>query len=381
MDKKILYIGGFILPDGNAAAQRVIANAKLFTALGYDVKLVGLSENDFDRPFKYEGLDCINLQYPKGTLNWFRYLLSINSYLKIIKEYNPRFVIAYNHPAIALKKLLDYGRKTNIKILSDCTEWYVGKGNFIHKLIKNIDTKYRMQYVHTELDGIIVISKFLERYYKEKGVNNILLLPPLVDKDNPKWAIAVKQKTQHNGIKLFYAGTGSRKDRLDLIMAGIDNVIKETGKAIELDVYGSSKERLLQNYPEIANIPSFVRLHGRVSHQEVLNALANHDFQIFLRDESISNMAGFPTKFVESVSSGVLVLTNDTSDIKSYIEELGNGFIIDISSKQKLLETLNQALNTEKDELENRKKNINRNRFDYHVYINETKQFLDSVLQ
>ena len=38
---KIIYIGQFIPPDGNAVAQRVRANARLFRALGYDVVLVG----------------------------------------------------------------------------------------------------------------------------------------------------------------------------------------------------------------------------------------------------------------------------------------------------------------------------------------------------
>ena len=40
--KAILYIGGFELPDKNAAAQRVVANGKLFTELGYSVYYIGV---------------------------------------------------------------------------------------------------------------------------------------------------------------------------------------------------------------------------------------------------------------------------------------------------------------------------------------------------
>lgn len=33
----ILYVGGFELPDKNAAAHRVLSNAKIFRELGYNV--------------------------------------------------------------------------------------------------------------------------------------------------------------------------------------------------------------------------------------------------------------------------------------------------------------------------------------------------------
>ncbi len=40
----IIYIGGFELPDKNAAAQRVVSNAKLLREVGYDVVLVGVDK-------------------------------------------------------------------------------------------------------------------------------------------------------------------------------------------------------------------------------------------------------------------------------------------------------------------------------------------------
>ena len=43
--RTILYIGGFVLPDKNAAAQRVIANAKAMRALGYDVQFLSALKN------------------------------------------------------------------------------------------------------------------------------------------------------------------------------------------------------------------------------------------------------------------------------------------------------------------------------------------------
>ena len=42
---KVLYIGGFELPDKNAAAHRVISNAFLLRELGYEVSFIGISED------------------------------------------------------------------------------------------------------------------------------------------------------------------------------------------------------------------------------------------------------------------------------------------------------------------------------------------------
>ena len=62
MNKNVLYVGGFNLPDKNAAAQRVMANGLLFTISGYNVYYIDVKtdevisdnflENEFEG-FKY----------------------------------------------------------------------------------------------------------------------------------------------------------------------------------------------------------------------------------------------------------------------------------------------------------------------------------------
>ncbi len=45
----ILYVGGFELPDKNAAAHRVLSNGKIFRELGYNVVFI-----DVDKSLQYE---------------------------------------------------------------------------------------------------------------------------------------------------------------------------------------------------------------------------------------------------------------------------------------------------------------------------------------
>lgn len=375
---KVLYIGGFELPDGNAAAQRVIANAKILVELGFEVRLVGLSKTSQKEIFEYEGLSCQNYLYPEALDKWLKYLCSIKAYSTLIQEWKPELVIAYNYPAVALWRLLHYCRNNGIKLVADCTEWYQGRGNFFFNLLKNSDTTLRMKVVQPKLDGIIVISKYLYNYYADKN-SHVLLLPPLVDKANPKWEIASQSREEYVNLKLLYAGTTSRKDRLDIIIKALRRIVPQLPFDVELDIIGMEKEKFQKLYPSIGEIPNYVRFHGRLPHQQVLTMLANHDYQIFIREETRPNMAGFPTKFVESISSGTLVLTNYTSDLSDYLKASVNGYPLDISSEKSLEESLLIALKVNKKDIKRMKDNLDTNFFDYHKYMSQSYQFLDGL--
>ena len=47
---RVLYLGGFELPDKNAAAQRVLSNAKLLREMGHDVTFAGISKDINNAP-------------------------------------------------------------------------------------------------------------------------------------------------------------------------------------------------------------------------------------------------------------------------------------------------------------------------------------------
>lgn len=67
----LLYVGGFEMPDGNAAAQRVLAIAKALPD-GYNVKFLGLTHCD-----NYNGMvvgyEYTNLPYPSTKEEWINH--------------------------------------------------------------------------------------------------------------------------------------------------------------------------------------------------------------------------------------------------------------------------------------------------------------------
>ena len=381
MKKKVLYIGGFNLPDKNAAAHRVIANSKIFRKLGCDVFLVGLSSDwaNINTLFNYEGLTCFNIKYPETIFEWYKYLFTIHDYKKIIKQYNPDIIIAYNHPAYSLKCLYNYNKAHRIKTLSDCTEWYNSGGGYAFRLIKNWDVNYRMNVVHPHLDGIIVISSFLESFYSERGVLT-LHLPPLVDKSEKKWDECTVEKNETK--RLVYAGSTSRqKDRLDVIINLLSKVVQDEDVSLTFNILGLTSDQYRKMYLSADVIPPFVSFRGRVSHIEAIDELKKSDFQIFFRENNLINTAGFPTKFVETISSKCLVLTNKTSDLEDYLVDGINGFWIDDIDDKSIYSSLARALRITRNNLDEMRSKMDTNIFDYRNYVYQTECFLKHVFK
>lgn len=370
------------MPDRNAAAQRVLANAKAFRDLGYKVLLLGLSKDENNRnPSTYEGFDYLNIKYPTTFLEWLKYLTSIhqfNNYLKL----NPSIIIAYNYPSIALNKLNNWGKKKGVKIISDSTEWYQAKGNFIFRIIKNADTYYRMKYVHLKLDGLIAISEYLFNYYSNK-MQNVVKIPPLVDVKMNKWnSLNSLENSNNKNIKLVYAGspgTGN-KDRLDIILKLLSEIfIENTSINFTFTIIGLTKKQLSSSFkvdvPE--NIKDKIIFKGRLSHINALNEIKKADYNLFLRDDNLVNKAGFPTKLVESITCGTPVLTNSTSNIKDYIDVGKSGFILDISTDNSLKESLINVLKLPKEKVNNMKAySRNLNLFDYRNYLDQFRSLV-----
>ena len=337
MEGSLLYIGGFEPPDKNAAAQRVWANSLLFESLGMRVILLGVSEStaSLSKNSASKFLTYMK-QYPSKLFQWFIMLVSIKEVKSIVKNVKKhgeiKLIVAYNYPAIALLRLYFYTRRKNLKLIADCTEWsQVENPGYIKEWIKNFDTALRMRYIHAKLDGIIVISRYLKDYYSKK-MSSVLLLPPLVNKCDEKWTyegVIIPQ----DKIVIVYAGSPGNggKDRLDLIVKALSSISEKTNLRYELKIIGIDKTQYLKDFDQEsipANLESKLSFMGKIPHTQALVLLKNAHYSIFVRDKNRITNAGFPTKFVESISCGTPVLTNNSSNITDYLMSGENGFLL-----------------------------------------------------
>lgn len=391
--KTIIYIGGFELPDKNAAAQRVIANGKLFRDLGYEVVFDGLTKGrktDLidQNPTSIFGFDSFAQQYPKGFIAWLRYVMEFQRYLQLIKKYPDTIaIICYNLPSGSIWKLLNYCKKNEIKLIADCTEWYAAprQGNLVKRFAKKLDISLRMNTLQPKMDGIIAISDFLANFYQRQGVK-IIKVPPLVDVEDEKW-INLKLDKCNTPIEILYSGSpfsfadkSNVKDRLDLILEALIDLSTE-GLNFKFQVIGVSREDVIAFFPNlaagIASLNEKVHFHGKVPHQEAVDLLKRCDYSIFLRDKNIVTQAGFPTKFVESISCGIPVLTNNNSNVADYLKPGKNGYWVDMNDGDKIKQSLKKALTISANQIIKMKQFCHQSdTFDYRKYLQKFEDFL-----
>lgn len=360
----ILYVGGFILPDGNAAAQRVISNAKLFLEVGFNVAFLNYSRSiSAPRIVEYSGFECF--EYPGSEIDIIS-SVDVGHIEEIVsKRKDINCIVAYNYPAFALFRLTKLCHSKGLVCISDVTEWYRARDAAFFKIpLKYIDTVLRMRYLLPRMDGLIVISDYLRRFYI--GRTKMLLLPPLVDAKEEKWRTLGK-RTGDGVTKFVYAGKPSRtKERLDLIVEAIASLPEES--IVELDIIGITRSEFIKMYqcePEGNRIV----FHGRLSHKDTIEFVKQADYSLIIRDDNRVTRAGFPSKFVESIACGTPVVCNDNSDLKTWIQRYGCGFVVDA-------ETLGQDF---ANIIASPRPNFSREIFDYHNFCSEAVGFFDSM--
>lgn len=349
--ENILYVGGFVLPDRNAAAQRVIAIAKGFRELGHQVIFLNYSDQVEKSCWtEYSGFSCYDA--PKRSM--YHHLTDINDVIRIMDEKKITSVVAYNYPAVALNKLINWCHKRRIRCYADATEWYIAQGGLVFKVIKTIDTEWRMRLLHKKMDGVIAISDYLYRYYKDKV--HTVKIPPTVDINDEKWQVHPIEWPKDKTVFVYAGSPTAQKERLDLILDAAE-VLKDRYSLV-VRVIGITEEQYETMYGKEAP-ESCVEFLGRISHKEVIREVKSADWSIIIRDNNKVVMAGFPTKVVESIACGTPVIANPFSNIGDYLNESNS-----VWCKQDAIEVaMEQAMNC--------RLRVNKRIFGYHGYLHD----------
>lgn len=376
----ILYIGFYELPDKDAAANRVINNGKIFRDIGYNVSFIdekryGVNLNVLLNKYIIDEMTVWSTLRPNTFINYLKKMTSITNIKKVVRQYDKiDLIIAYNYPSIALLRLKLFCNMNNIKLISDCTEWYSGNEyNFPKNLLSAMDSTFRMRIVNKMLDGIICISDYLKNYYKEC---NTIKIPPLIDASDKIW----NQKNfdwDVNKLNLIYAGNpGKNKENILPIIQSIHKSINKS--SIVFRIVGITKSQFLELYPDkvklINDLKDSLIFYGRISHTETAKMISSSDYMVFIREKNRVTMAGFSTKFVEAVTCGTAVITTDTSDLKNIINKNKCGNIVNNEKE------LNDFLNSDFEILKIKAKFENRFLFDYKNYMIDLHDWINDLI-
>jgi glycosyltransferase involved in cell wall biosynthesis len=83
-----------------------------------------------------------------------------------------------------------------------------------------------------------------------------------------------------------------------------------------------------------------VRFLGRMEHRQVISLIKAADYSLIVREQNRVTLAGFPTKFVESISCGTPVIATDSSDLSEYIGAYNCGRIVSFDNLKNDLEKI-----------------------------------------
>lgn len=391
MRKLIIYTGVFAEPENNAAGKRVYGISLILESLGFDVLIVGKTQNP-NYSGRKEYTDHISFEsYPEyGRVKYKEYVAHLKKVIEEQKE-KPVCIIRYGAPGLSIfdNEVLKLAHGMGIKVIADVADWLSSDGgNIVFNVIKTLDTYLEKAVYNNKSDGVIAISSYLGSYYKKK-VKNVVIIPPIAPEYKTNTAV-------NDVIQIMYAGVPFRmglkvkdvhkiKDRLDVVISTLVEVYKRGFQNFKFKIYGITKEQYLVAFPEqemiLSEIGNAIEFFGRKSMAEIQYELTQSDFSILLREVTRGTTAGFPTKVVESMSCGTPMITTRTSDLSSYIEDGKNGFLVSIDDKEKLVKKLSEIINSKNEEIKILKDNCYKNQqFNPAAFKEQMMEFITAIL-
>lgn len=375
---KICYIGNFDFTRKYAGFFRVLNIAKsLSLNAGLKIDFIGKSNSPdyLEQSFQIYNVNrgCTFFEKLSNHLLFAKHVLEL---LEKLPRYD--VIIFYGISARIIATLLSYCRKNNIKLIIDVVEWY----DYSHLPFGRfgpfaLDVHLAMTRLIPKCDGVIAISTYLEKYYKDIGCKVIRV--PIIMETNPEIERDAKNIFSDIYLNLIYAGLIAKKDLIYEVINTVNRLSKE-GALIRLHLIGNSYQELRKNIK--FDFGEEIICYGRLSQKEVFDYLRYADFSIFLRAQKRYANAGFPTKFVESMNLGLPVITNLTSDLGLYLKDGYNGYVIDGCTPESVYNTLKKLLPYSRSEFfymrENARKTAISN-FNYKMYSLDILNFIKNI--
>lgn len=316
-------------PDKSPGSIRVKTFANAYLNFGYEVIVIHKGQNVVKKK-NYEEISLYDTnRYIQYTYFSCRAIKKLKKFQKI------EAVITYG----VFTKVEHWCKSHNIIYVSDVVEWY-SKEQFKHWYLSRAYwfKEREIRYLTKNRCRVICISSFLQNYFKNNG--NKVVNIPIISEHIHSYQ---KQYENLNIIHLIYAGSHLLMDNIPLIIKSIAQLSDEERKHICLTIYGL-KETAIQKYltkEDIIATKDCLRIMGHRPNTEVLESYKSSHFTILLRDPSLRvNMAGFPSKIIESMGMGVPILGNYSSDLNKYLIDGENAVIVKELSVQKIVTSL-----------------------------------------
>lgn len=376
--KRICYIGEIDFTRKNASSARVINCAKAIELNpDYKVDFIGFSNVPH---LTDNGFEINNVKRGNSTVEKLYNTLTRGiQIVKLLKSLSRKdIIIYYGISANILIPLKHYCQKNKIKLIVDVVEWYdyshLPMGRYG---LKAYDVHLAITKIIPMCDGVITISSYLENYFNRYGLKNIRI-PIIMDTH-----IVVESSKlivfDQDYLNLIYAGFAGKKDLILNVIKSVEQ-LTQRGIKVKLHLLGCSKDDLLREMK--CSLSENIICYGKVEQTLVSQYLLAADFSILIRPQKRYANAGFPTKFVESLSVGLPVIANLTSDLGLYLKDGYNGYVINDFTVEAITNKLKEIASLSKSQFVDLRKNAKQtaiNNFDYRLFSDRINSFIENI--
>ncbi|OWV14369.1 glycosyltransferase [Fibrobacter sp. UWB5] len=386
---EILYSLNALFPYGTPIASRTLNICRILHSMGHRVHLFCdyLSEPSIcDESKDFAVLEGINIHFSFVQRNFksqlFKSLHASRKIENFLKKNHVDLIIATTNAERFLMTSKIAARYNIPLLLEICEKYHYSNWSFgrFNPRYYTFLRCWKKEYM--KADGVIAISRFLEKHFTEYGKKTIRM-PSVLDVSKIPCRLT---STSDNCVRfVFSGGLGNGKDSLAEFMIALNNVKGKLSRKIELNIYGPTKTAVLNQLGKKAyvahELDDIVCYHGRIPQNEIPLRLLENDFGIILRPQRESSNAGFPTKLAEYMSAGLPVLANDTGDIGLYLNST-NGCLLENKSVKKIEQAVLAIDSMSKEKLSDMRKAARKTaeeNFDYHIYAPLLRDFLQNI--
>lgn len=382
---KAIYISTNQFPNGDAGGVRVEALSQLLVECGYHVDVASYGASTGFKILRYtEGISYFSFRSTHKNL-LSRILSRLFMAFRLRKSFNfaeYNLIVIDSVPYSVIKLVSSKSKRYSIPVIHDSVEWYSkSEYKFGGLSFRYIEKNFLNRRWIKKRFGVIAISSYLKKHFDSRG-NQTIRIPFVLDTTNCK-PITIRNT---NKIIFQYAGLMGNKDFLGKFFEAL--VQLDCLDEVEVRIYGADESYLLKTNNitpnELDILRPVLKIYGRVPREEVLESLKDADFTVLFRDSRERYaQAGFPTKVVESMSQGVPVLCNDSSDLSMYLKNGFNSYIVTDYTTDAILSALRVITKLSKDQLILLKENAWNTAseyFDYRKYRDEFQQFVNNLI-
>lgn len=326
---KIAIVNTLPVPSGNASVNRFLGYGKELVRLGVGVDVLTSASCD---NCEIEGVKVSSCG--KGV-SMFGALKRITTK---VRKNNYEAVILISNSLLLIYPLWFACKRGKVRFLQEKSEFpfVLMKKGFLHKLYAKfyVNTTYRL------FDGLIIMTKPLMEYFKNKVRKDCKLFEMPMTVDTERFAID-KTDSEYGDYIAYCGNMAGNKDGIMNLIEAFDKASPKIGNVKLLLIGGStSQEDWEKTVHEVENTKNNkIIMFGKASREQIPSLLKNAKALALARPSSLQSSGGFPTKLGEYLATGNPVIVTAVGDIPHYLNS-DNAFVVEPDNNSLFADTI-----------------------------------------